>query len=60
MVFRGGGSYYPMLLRIPALMAVIIALVNPNLFFKVVDNLDVVLAVDYSRSVGQQANFPQP
>ncbi len=55
MVFRGGGSYYPMLVRIPALMAVIIALVNPNLFFKVVDNLDVVLAVDYSRSVGQQA-----
>ena len=54
-VFRGGGSFYPLLVRIPALLAVIVALVNPNLFFKVIDELDVVLAVDYSRSVGQQA-----
>ncbi len=55
MVFRGGGSFYPLLVRIPALLAVIAAMVNPNLFFKVIDELDVVLAVDYSRSVGQQA-----
>ncbi|MCH6544421.1 MAG: VWA domain-containing protein [Deltaproteobacteria bacterium] len=54
-VFRGGGSFYPLLVRIPALLAVIGALVNPNLFFKVIDELDVILAVDYSRSVGQQA-----
>ncbi len=55
LVFRGGGTFYPLLVRVPALAALLVALFNPNFWFKVVDELDVIFAVDYSRSVGQQA-----
>ena len=53
LVFRSGGSFYPLLFRLPALLAVLLALVNPSVF-KTTNALDVVLAVDFSRSVGQE------
>ncbi|MCH8055138.1 MAG: VWA domain-containing protein [Deltaproteobacteria bacterium] len=52
-VFRSGGSFYPLAFRLLALAAVVIAIVNPRVF-KATDALDVVLAVDFSRSVGQE------
>ncbi|MBM4262212.1 MAG: VWA domain-containing protein [Deltaproteobacteria bacterium] len=45
---------YPALLRAGALAALLIAWINPKLFSSV-DALDVILSVDLSRSVGQEA-----
>jgi Mg-chelatase subunit ChlD len=53
LVFRSGGSFFPLVLRLPALLAVILALVNPRIF-RPTEGLDVVLGVDFSRSVGQE------
>jgi len=51
-VYNGGGLPGA-LVRLPALAALLIALVNPGLF-RSVTGLDVVLAVDQSRSVGRE------
>ena len=52
LVFRGGAAFYPLALRFAAAAAVLLALWNPKLFYAA-QALDVVLAVDASRSVGQ-------
>ncbi len=52
LVYHSGGSFTHLLFRLPALLAVLVALVNPSVF-KATNALDVVLAVDFSRSVGQ-------
>ncbi|MFQ5848973.1 MAG: VWA domain-containing protein [Candidatus Binatia bacterium] len=53
LAFRSGGSFYPLLFRLPAFLAVLLALGNPSVF-KRTKALDVILAVDFSRSVGQE------
>lgn len=53
LVYRQGVPLYPVAVRGAALAAVVLALINPRLF-QTVTGLDVVLAVDLSRSVGQQ------
>ena len=53
LVFRSGGSFYPLAFRLLALAAILLAIVNPRIF-KATEALDVVLGVDFSRSVGQQ------
>ncbi|HEY1372855.1 MAG TPA: VWA domain-containing protein, partial [Candidatus Binatia bacterium] len=53
LVFRGGGAFYPLALRFAAAAAILLALWNPKLFHAA-QALDVVLAVDASRSVGQE------
>jgi uncharacterized membrane protein len=53
LVFRGGAAFYPLALRCAAAAAVLVALWNPKLFHAA-QALDVVLAVDGSRSVGQE------
>ncbi|MBI4491088.1 MAG: VWA domain-containing protein, partial [Deltaproteobacteria bacterium] len=54
LVFRSGGLFYPLVFRLLALLALVFALTNPRIF-RPTDALDVVLAVDFSRSVGQEA-----
>jgi Ca-activated chloride channel homolog len=51
--YRQGVSLYPVAARGAALAAICLALINPRLF-QTVTGLDVVLAVDLSRSAGQQ------
>ncbi len=53
LVFRRGGSFYPIVFRLLALAAIAFAMVNPRIF-KAISALDVVLGVDFSRSVGQE------
>jgi len=53
LVFRSGGSLYPLGFRLFALLALIFALANPRIF-RATEALDVVLGVDFSRSVGQE------
>jgi Mg-chelatase subunit ChlD len=53
LVFRSGGSLYPLGSRLFALLALVLALANPRLF-TATEALDVVLGVDSSRSVGQE------
>lgn len=53
LVFRHGAALYPLLSRLLAVAGVFLAMVNPR-FFTATDALDVVLSVDYSRSVGQE------
>ena len=54
LAFRTGVSLYPIFLRGVALIVLVLALVNPKIF-KTTNALDVVLGVDLSRSVGQEA-----
>ncbi len=54
LVLRGGAAFYPLALRVAAGGAVLLALWNPKIFHAA-QALDVVLAVDASRSVGQEA-----
>lgn len=51
--YQGGGTLRGLLFRLPALFAVLAALVNPS-FYQADSALDVVLVVDHSRSVGQE------
>ena len=53
LVLRSGGSVYPLAFRFLALLALVFALSNPRIF-KAIDALDVILGVDFSRSVGQE------
>jgi Mg-chelatase subunit ChlD len=53
LAFRSGASLYPIIARGVALTALVLALVNLRIF-KTTNALDVVLAVDVSRSVGQE------
>ena len=53
LVFRGGASLYPLALRCLAAAAVLVALYDPTVF-QPARALDVILAVDASRSVGQE------
>ena len=53
LVFSGGASFYPLALRCVAAAALLLALWNPKLFHAA-QALDVILAVDASRSVGQE------
>ena len=53
LVFRDGGRFYPLVFRLLALSAVVLALVNPKIF-RASSALDVILSVDFSRSVGQE------
>jgi Mg-chelatase subunit ChlD len=53
LVFRGGATLYPLAFRLLAAAAVLIAMWNPKIF-KPAQALDVILAVDASRSVGQE------
>ena len=53
LAFRTGVSLYPIVARGVALVALVLALVNPRIF-KTTNALDVVLGVDLSRSVGQE------
>jgi uncharacterized membrane protein len=52
-VFRQGLSLYPLALRSLALAALIAALLNPKIF-TATEALDVIVAADFSRSVGQE------
>jgi len=54
LVFRAGGTFYPLAFRFLTLAIVVIAMINPRLF-KPTKALDVILGVDFSRSVGQEA-----
>ena len=54
LVFRSGASLYPLAFRLLALAAVLIALWNPKIL-QPARALDVILAADFSRSVGQEA-----
>jgi Mg-chelatase subunit ChlD len=53
-VLHSGGSIYPVVFRLMALSTVLLAIVNPKIF-GASDALDVILGVDFSRSVGQEA-----
>ncbi len=53
LALRAGFSPYPVAARALALAALVAAAINPK-FFKATSDLDVVLGVDLSRSVGQQ------
>lgn len=53
LVFRNSVSFYPLALRLLALSAFVLALINPRIF-KPASELDVILGVDFSRSVGQE------
>lgn len=53
LLFRGGGSFFPLAFRFVALSVIGLAIVNPKIF-KGIDALDVVVGVDVSRSVGQE------
>jgi Ca-activated chloride channel family protein len=54
LALRTGVSLYPMALRACVFGALVAALVNPRIF-QATNALDVVLGVDLSRSVGQEA-----
>ncbi|MBI2358390.1 MAG: VWA domain-containing protein [Deltaproteobacteria bacterium] len=55
LAFHGAGaSFYPWAFRLLALAAVILALINPRMF-QAAQALDLIVAVDFSRSVGQEA-----
>ena len=55
LAFRvGGGSFFPWGFRLLAISGIALALFNPKIF-RAVDALDVILGVDFSRSVGQEA-----
>ncbi|MBI2988393.1 MAG: VWA domain-containing protein [Deltaproteobacteria bacterium] len=53
LALRSGGFFYPLLFRLLSLLALGFALFNPRIF-RDTDALDVVLGVDFSRSVGQE------
>ncbi len=53
LAWRGAGFSFPLLFRLLPLLALGIALFNPRIF-KPTDALDVILGVDFSRSVGQE------
>lgn len=53
LAFRRGGSFYPMLFRLLALAVILLAVFNPKIL-KAVSALDVIVGVDFSRSVGQE------
>ncbi len=53
LVFRDGAAFYPLALRCLTAAAVLFALVDPRIF-QPARALDVILAVDASRSVGQE------
>jgi len=53
LAYRQGLSYYPILMRAGALAALTVALINPR-WFQPRAALDVIFAVDLSRSVGQE------
>jgi Ca-activated chloride channel homolog len=55
LVFTGGAAFYPLALRCAAAATMLFALWNPKLFHAA-QALDVILAVDASRSVGQEGN----
>jgi len=52
LAYRNRQSVYPLLLRLPALAVVVLALVNPRVFHKT-NELDVVMGIDLSHSVGE-------
>ena len=51
--FRAGRPVYPLVFRLLALSALVFAMVNPRMF-RATNALDLVLGVDFSRSVGQE------
>jgi uncharacterized membrane protein len=54
LVFRGiGGPIYPLVFHAFSLAALALALINPRIL-KPMEALDVVVSVDFSRSVGQE------
>lgn len=53
LAWRNGLSFYPLAIRALAFLALVFALANPRIFMPA-KALDVVLAVDFSRSVGQE------
>ncbi len=53
LALRSGGVSYPLLFRLLSLLALGFALFNPRVF-KPAEALDVILGVDFSRSVGQE------
>jgi uncharacterized membrane protein len=53
LVFRAGGTFYPLAFRFVTLAVVVIAMINPRLF-KSTEALDVIFGVDFSRSLGQE------
>lgn len=55
--YRSRPSLYPLVLRLPALAAVVLALVNPSVFHRT-NELDVVVGVDLSDSVGRATAAP--
>lgn len=55
LAFRGRvGSFYPWAFRLLTLAGIVLALVNPRVF-EAAQALDVIVGVDLSRSVGQEA-----
>src|SRR5262249_56791726 len=57
--FRVGVAFYPIVVRGCAFAALALALLNPKIF-SATKALDVVLAVDLSRSVGQEGGGKAP
>ena len=53
LAFRLGVLPYPLALRLLALSGIVLALANPKIF-KATKAMDVILGVDFSRSVGQE------
>jgi Ca-activated chloride channel family protein len=53
LAFRGGVTFFPLALRSAAFAVLIVALVNPRIF-SATKLLDVIVGVDFSRSVGQE------
>jgi Mg-chelatase subunit ChlD len=53
LAFRGGLGFFPLALRAAAFAALLVALVNPRIF-SATKLLDVIVGVDFSRSVGQE------
>ncbi|OGP24968.1 MAG: hypothetical protein A2038_00600 [Deltaproteobacteria bacterium GWA2_57_13] len=55
LAFRiGSGSFFPWAFRLLAISGIALSLFNPKIL-RAVDALDVILGVDFSRSVGQEA-----
>lgn len=53
LAYRAGGSFYPLVFRLVTLSGVVLAIVNPRIF-RATEGMDVILGVDFSRSVGQE------
>ena len=55
LAFRNGLPFYPVAVRALAITALIVGLINPRIY-QATNALDVILGVDFSRSVGREGS----